>query len=123
MRRSRHRPPAWKPKADFVYVNVERVTSASTTNRFGEASQVWTTIYANMRCHFESLENRQFRGALVQTPAGLLSLSEFLMTFENVFVVKARDRIKDYAGLYYRVNDARPFGTHKEAFCDATEID
>lgn len=121
MRRSRHRPPAFKPKSDFVYVNIERVTG-TTPNRWGEPTQVWGTIYANMRCHFEYIENRQFRGALAQTPAGLLALSEKLMIFESVFIVKARDRVRDYEGNYYRVNDVRPFGTHKEAYCDATEI-
>ena len=123
MRRSRHRPPELKLKADFVYVDVERFIGSGIDPDTGlDAGGSWIVQYQNMPCHFESTRILG-AGALAQTEAGELSVSEYLMTFEGKYAVRKRDRIKDYAGIYYRVNDVRPYVTHKEAYCDTTEVD
>jgi len=123
MRRSRHRPPVWKPQADFVYVDVERYIGSGVDPDTGlDAGGSWVVQYQNVRCHFESTRLLS-AGALAHTEAGELSVSEKLVTFESKYAIKARDRIKTYEGVYYRINDVRPYATHKEAYCDTTEID
>lgn len=122
MRRSRHRPLKWQPRSDFVYVDIQRPQSTTTNESFGEGSNSeWVTIYANMKCHFES---RQLvnTGGLPMTEAGLLSESEYLLTCDPKFIVNARDRVVDIDGNAYRVNNARNYATHREVYCDATEI-
>lgn len=121
MRRSRHRPPKWEPKSNFIYVDVERLAATTQDDSFGEDSDpVWSALYSNMKCRFESTRLLT-AGQLVMTEAGQVSQSEYLMTFESRFEVKARDRVKDIDGNYYRVNDVRPYGRHTEAFCDIAE--
>lgn len=123
MRRSRHRPPELKLKSNFVYVDVERFIGSGIDPDTGlDAGGSWVAQYQNMPCRFASTRILG-AGALAQTEAGELSVSEYLMIFEGKYAVRARDRIKDYNGVYYRVNDVRPYATHKEAYCDTTEVD
>jgi len=123
VRRSRNKPQAMILRSDFIYVHIDRVIGTTTDDTFGEDSDpTWTRQYTDAKCHKESNQQQTGAQGLGITPPSLISISEFLFIFESDILVKTRDRITDIDGNTFRVNEVKPYETHREAFADAAEL-